>query len=87
VHAMKPKERAKLHKQYVGFVFQSYHLLDDLTVRVQNDRRAGMAGFHESTAFDPRKLDGSGNREGLRHPHSLSGHSAWYAVPDWAHVG
>ena len=29
---MKPKERAKLHKQYVGFVFQSYHLLDDLTV-------------------------------------------------------
>ena len=32
VHAMKPKERAKLHKQYIGFVFQSYHLLDDLTV-------------------------------------------------------
>ncbi|MDA1093595.1 MAG: ABC transporter ATP-binding protein [Acidobacteria bacterium] len=32
VHAMKPKDRAKLHKQYIGFVFQSYHLLDDLTV-------------------------------------------------------
>ena len=32
VHAMKPKHRAKLHKQYIGFVFQSYHLLDDLTV-------------------------------------------------------
>ncbi len=32
VHAMKPKERAKLHKQNIGFVFQSYHLLDDLTV-------------------------------------------------------
>ena len=32
VHAMKPKARAKLHKQYIGFVFQSYHLLDDLTV-------------------------------------------------------
>jgi ABC-type lipoprotein export system ATPase subunit len=26
------KERAKLHKQYIGFVFQSYHLLDHLTV-------------------------------------------------------
>lgn len=32
VHRMKPKERAALHKQYIGFVFQSYHLLDNLTV-------------------------------------------------------
>ena len=32
VHALKPKRRAALHKQHIGFVFQSYHLLDDLTV-------------------------------------------------------
>jgi ABC-type lipoprotein export system ATPase subunit len=32
VHAMTPKQRTQLHKQYVGFVFQSYHLLDNLTV-------------------------------------------------------
>lgn len=32
VHKMKPKERAALHKQFIGFVFQSYHLLDHLTV-------------------------------------------------------
>jgi len=32
VHALAPKARAALHKQYVGFVFQSYHLLDNLTV-------------------------------------------------------
>jgi ABC-type lipoprotein export system ATPase subunit len=32
VHALKPKDRVALHKQYVGFVFQQYHLLDDLTV-------------------------------------------------------
>jgi ABC-type lipoprotein export system ATPase subunit len=32
VHEIRPKDRAKLHKQYVGFVFQSYHLLDNLTV-------------------------------------------------------
>ena len=32
VHAMKPKDRIALNKQYVGFVFQQYHLLDDLTV-------------------------------------------------------
>ncbi len=32
VHALKPKERSRLHKENIGFVFQSYHLLDDLTV-------------------------------------------------------
>ncbi len=32
VHALKPKDRIALHKRYVGFVFQQYHLLDDLTV-------------------------------------------------------
>lgn len=32
VHQLKRKHRNELHKQYIGFVFQSYHLLDDLTV-------------------------------------------------------
>ena len=32
VHLMKPKERADLNRKHVGFVFQSYHLIDDLTV-------------------------------------------------------
>ena len=32
VHEMKPKERIELNKKYVGFVFQQYHLLDNLTV-------------------------------------------------------
>ena len=32
VHALKPKARMALHKQHIGFVFQQYHLLDDLTV-------------------------------------------------------
>ena len=32
VHKLSPKDRAKLHKQNIGFVFQSYHLLDHLTV-------------------------------------------------------
>jgi putative ABC transport system ATP-binding protein len=32
VHGMKPKERIDLNKRYVGFVFQQYHLLDNLTV-------------------------------------------------------
>ena len=32
VQPLKPKQRAELAKQSVGFVFQQYHLLDDLTV-------------------------------------------------------
>src|SRR2546422_3300277 len=32
VHQMKPKDRIALNKQHIGFVFQQYHLLDDLTV-------------------------------------------------------
>jgi putative ABC transport system ATP-binding protein len=32
VHKMNLKERAELNKRYIGFVFQSYHLLDNLTV-------------------------------------------------------
>ena len=32
VHGIQPKQRAELNKKYIGFVFQSYHLLDDLTV-------------------------------------------------------
>jgi putative ABC transport system ATP-binding protein len=32
VHAMKRKKRSELAKRNIGMVFQSYHLLDDLTV-------------------------------------------------------
>ncbi len=32
VHAIKPRSRIELNKRYIGFVFQQYHLLDDLTV-------------------------------------------------------
>ncbi len=32
VHRLSGKQRAELHKAHVGFVFQSYHLLDNLTV-------------------------------------------------------
>ncbi len=32
VHKLKPKARIDLNKKYIGFVFQQYHLLDDLTV-------------------------------------------------------
>lgn len=53
VHKMKPKERVELNKRYIGFVFQSYHLIDSLTVyenldiplsyrNIKSSERAGM---------------------------------------------
>ena len=32
IHKLGKKERGEIYKKYIGFVFQSYHLLDDLTV-------------------------------------------------------
>lgn len=32
VFDMKEKQRTELYKKYIGFVFQSYHLIDELTV-------------------------------------------------------
>jgi ABC-type lipoprotein export system ATPase subunit len=32
VHKLKEKSRSKLYKQNIGFVFQAYHLIDELTV-------------------------------------------------------
>ncbi len=37
VHTMKRKDRAELAKRNIGMVFQSYHLLDDLTVQENID--------------------------------------------------
>ena len=54
-HQMKRKQRSELAKRNIGMVFQSYHLLDDLTVRenidlplsykdVPRSQRQGMVG-------------------------------------------
>ncbi len=32
VHSLKEKHRVNLYKEYIGFVFQAYHLIDELTV-------------------------------------------------------
>jgi ABC-type lipoprotein export system ATPase subunit len=53
VHALPQKKRAALGKAHIGFVFQQYHLLDDLTVAenldiplsyrdMKRDERAGL---------------------------------------------
>lgn len=53
VHKLDRKKRAELNRKYIGFVFQSYHLLDNLTVQenidvplsyrdIPRNQRAGM---------------------------------------------
>ncbi len=32
VHKMKEKQKSEMHKNYIGFIFQAYHLIDELTV-------------------------------------------------------
>jgi putative ABC transport system ATP-binding protein len=32
VHQLKEKQRTQLYKEHIGFVFQAYHLIDELTV-------------------------------------------------------
>ncbi|KIC90122.1 ABC transporter ATP-binding protein [Flavihumibacter sp. ZG627] len=32
IHELKEKQRAQVYKQHIGFVFQAYHLIDELTV-------------------------------------------------------
>jgi putative ABC transport system ATP-binding protein len=32
VHSISDRKRTDIHRQYIGFVFQAYHLIDDLTV-------------------------------------------------------
>jgi putative ABC transport system ATP-binding protein len=53
VHKLNPRNRVELNKKYIGFVFQSYHLIDNLTVyenldiplsyrNIKSSERAGM---------------------------------------------
>ncbi|MGH9564371.1 MAG: ABC transporter ATP-binding protein [Candidatus Angelobacter sp.] len=37
VHKLDRKKRAELNRKYIGFIFQSYHLLDNLTVQENID--------------------------------------------------
>jgi putative ABC transport system ATP-binding protein len=48
VHECSMRERATLRNTNVGFVFQSYHLLDDLTVAENLDMPLSYRGFSKS---------------------------------------
>jgi ABC-type lipoprotein export system ATPase subunit len=48
VHRLNPKQRALLNKQFVGFAFQQFHLLDDLTVAENLDVPLSYRNFKQS---------------------------------------
>ncbi len=49
VHRLKPNQRIELNRRYIGFVFQSYHLLDDLTVYENIDLPLSYRNMNSST--------------------------------------
>jgi putative ABC transport system ATP-binding protein len=59
VHQLKPKARSALARRSVGFVFQQYHLLDDLTVAENLDVPLSYRDVprHERTALVADTLD------------------------------
>jgi len=59
VHHLKAKERATLRNEQVGFVFQQYHLLDDLTVyeNLEIPLSYRKVGRHERAAIVADTLD------------------------------
>ena len=48
VHHLPPKKRAALNRELIGFVFQSFHLLDDLTVAENLDIPLSYRGVKSS---------------------------------------
>jgi ABC-type glutathione transport system ATPase component len=57
VHHLKPKERATLRNEQIGFVFQQYHLLDDLTVYENLDIPLSIGVKSERAALVADMLD------------------------------
>jgi ABC-type lipoprotein export system ATPase subunit len=72
VHTMKQKDRIGLNKQHIGFVFQQYHLLDDLTVDVPLSYRNIKKSERQSLVADTLDRFGIVAKKDL-YPRQLSG--------------
>jgi ABC-type lipoprotein export system ATPase subunit len=76
VHALAPKARTALGRRHVGFVFQQYHLLDDLTVAenldVPLDYRGVPKGERQALVADALDRFGIVGKKDL-YPRQLSG--------------
>jgi putative ABC transport system ATP-binding protein len=76
VHKLNPRQRVELNKKYIGFVFQSFHLLDDLTVYENLDiplsYRNMKKAEREKAVLETLDRFQIANRKGL-YPSQLSG--------------
>ena len=76
VHTLKPKQRMALNKQYIGFVFQNFNLLDSLTVYENLDAplsyRNIKSSERKSIVCDTLDRFGIVGKKGL-YPSQLSG--------------
>jgi putative ABC transport system ATP-binding protein len=76
VHALKPAERARIRNREIGFIFQAFNLIGDLTVYENVElplTYRGMAG-HERKRRVHQALDRVGMSHRMRHyPGQLSG--------------
>ena len=86
VHAMNRKQRAELARRRIGMVFQSYHLLDDLTVAENIDLplsykdipqggAAGTGGRH-ARPLQHRRQEGPVSESALRRTTAACGNCA-----------
>ncbi len=86
VHLMKRKDRAELAKRKIGMVFQSYHLLDDLTVQENIDlplsykdiprgQRQGMVA-EIARPFSDRRQEGPVSQPAFRRTAAIGRHRA-----------
>ncbi|MBN1587826.1 MAG: ABC transporter ATP-binding protein [Candidatus Omnitrophica bacterium] len=72
----KPRTRSRFRLQTLGFIFQSFHLLEELTVLENTALPALAAGMKKRLAFEraAELLDRVGLKERMRHrPYELSG--------------
>jgi putative ABC transport system ATP-binding protein len=64
VHKMKEKQKSDMHKNYIGFIFQAYHLIDELTVYENIETPLlykGVSGSQRKSTFRNSSAAGSSN--------------------------
>ena len=84
VHELPAKKRVELNKKYIGFVFQKYHLIDDLTVYENLEiplslPRHQAQGARGDRGRDARPVPDRRQEGPLSRASSPAGSSSWWA--------
>lgn len=68
IHSLGKKERMELYKAQFGFVFQSYHLPDNLTIYIRKAKPAGHRAKPRSSVRTRTMLGSSSTLCSAKHP-------------------